>query len=169
MPTSVIDGKDYTANFILNKQPKTILDVGVGEGTYSSLLKEYKYFPQRLDGIEIWEPYLAEFDLKNKYDNLYLHDIRTWQDFDYDMVIFGDVLEHMTQQEAIFVWEKAAQQAKYGIISIPIVYLRQGMEHGNPYEEHVKDDWTTKEVLNSFNGITKYKEYKKVGVFIAEF
>jgi hypothetical protein len=75
----------------------------------------------------------------------------------------------MTKEEAVAIWQSISKQARYAIISIPIVHYPQGHEHGNPYEEHVKDDWTTEEVLKTFSNITIHKAHNVVGVFVAKF
>ena len=168
MPGSQIAGKPETLEWVKNNNIKTVLDVGSGMGTYSILLKDLLL--DRIDSVEIWEPYIEQFDLRSKYSNVYNTDIREFENFDYDLVIFGDVLEHMTKSEAIDVWEKARASAKHAIISIPIVFMPQdGHDHGNPYETHVKDDWTAKEVLDAFPGISEYSLYPEIGVFYAIF
>jgi len=169
MPGSSPEGKELSMTWIERNKPETILDVGAGVGTYSLLLRKYNYVPKRLDAIEVWQPYIDEYKLDNKYNNIFNVDVRTWDNWNYDMVILGDVLEHMTKTEALAVWEKISKQAKYAIISIPIIDCPQGHAHDNPYEEHIKDDWTTQEVLESFSHIVDHCEYKVVGVFLARF
>ena len=63
-----------------------------------------------IDGVEIWEPYITKYNLVNKYNNIIVRDVREHDDFNYDLVIFGDVLEHMSEEDAIKVWEKACKQ-----------------------------------------------------------
>ena len=75
----------------------------------------------------------------------------------------------MTKEEAIELWDKVSKTARYAIISIPIIHYPQGHEHGNPYEEHVKDDWSSEEVLETFSNIKEYKEFDITGVYIARF
>lgn len=169
MPGSDPAGKVQTAQWVKSKNIKTVLDIGPGMGTYSNLFKQNGLKFDRIDGIEIWEPYINDYDLKNKYNNIFIEDVRVWEDFNYDLVIFGDVLEHMTKEESISVWKKTSMFAKYAIISIPIIHYPQGEWGGNPYEEHIKDDWSTKEVLETFSNIVNYEEYPVVGVFYAEF
>lgn len=166
MPKSSHEGKQDTLGWIKSKNIKTVLDVGAGEGTYANLLDGVDI---GIDAIEVWQPYIDKFDLGSKYENIYNVDARAWEDWGYDLVILGDILEHMTKEEAIDLWNKVRAKAKYAIISIPIIHYPQGHEHGNPYEEHVKDDWDVSEVLESFEGITEYCAYKEVGVFYGVF
>jgi SAM-dependent methyltransferase len=167
--TSDPAGKPWTIRQIAKLSPQSVLDVGPGEGHYLEFIKSFIGDHIKVDGIEIWEPYVEKFQLDKRYDNLYVGDVRNHDNFDYDIVIFGDVLEHMAEQDAVTVWNKASLQARYGIISIPIVYHPQGVVENNPYEAHVVEDWSTKKVLDSFHGIVDYKEFGTTGVFIAKF
>ena len=143
-----------------------ILDVGTGRG----LLIDYLYngfVAADVDGIEVWEPYIQEFNLRGKYNNLFVMDCREFtQWLNYDVVMFGDVLEHMPKEDAVQIWNAAEGTHRY--ISIPTVYCPQGHEHGNPYEAHVTDDWTHKEVLETFSGIKEWSpQYALVRAYYA--
>ena len=122
-----------------------------------------------MDGIEAWEPYVEKFQLKERYNNLFIKDARDHENFDYDIVIFGDVLEHMPEKDAVKLWDKMSKQARYAIISIPIIHHPQGPYEGNPYEVHHEEDWNTDRVLEKFNGIIEHKEFQVTGTFIAKF
>ena len=164
------DGKLDTLKFAVDNNVKTILDVGAGKGMYYDALEYYAHKRlHQFDALEVWEPYIKKYDLLSKYDNVYIEDVRAWDNFNYDLVILGDVLEHMTKEEAIEVWSRICKQAKYAVISIPIIHYPQGESEGNPYQVHVKEDWTTKEVLETFDHIVDHIEYKVVGVFFAQF
>jgi hypothetical protein len=82
-----------------------------------------------------------------------------------DLVIFGDVLEHMTKEESQMLVSQALTISKYVVISIPIVHSPQGAYGGNPFEIHVKDNWTHQEVLESFPYIIVSNGSKKIGVY----
>lgn len=168
MPISSGEGKLDFTNFIQKYQPTSVLDVGAGKGTYGILARICKEY-DKLDAIEVWEPYIKDYNLQEVYSNVYQEDVRKWDNFDYDLVIFGDVLEHMTKEEALQVWDRASSQARFAVISIPIIHYPQGHIHGNPYEEHVKDNWTSLEVLNTFSHIYKFEQYNTIGTFFAKF
>ena len=168
MPYSDPANKDWTIEQILRVPPTTVLDVGAGAGVYADLLRPA--LPgMHITALEPWQPYIWRFALLGKYDAVTMRDVRTVDYFDYDLVIFGDVLEHMSKDDALAVWDKVSQQARRAVISIPIIHYPQGEEEGNPYEVHVKDDWTTSEVLESFAGIDNYTEFDVTGVFFASF
>ena len=186
MPYSSISGKAFTArllhNLSLRYTFKTILDIGVGSGTYSNLyrnrLNPYTNFLHEIwTGVEVWKPYIEMFDLGSKYDHLILEDVRTVFDdggglvtehrqrFSYDLAFIGDVLEHMTKDEAVTLFAQVTSCSKYTIISIPIVHYPQDEYLGNPYEKHVKDDWSHDEVVQTFGEPATYIVDGEIGVY----
>lgn len=169
---SLGEGKYETMLWINDIKPSTVLDVGAGAGMYKLLIDRMMpsySLPKTVDALEIWKPYIDEFDLEDLYDNVYNEDVRNWDNWDYDLVILGDVLEHMSKEEAISVWDKVSKQAKFAIISIPLGHNHQDAYNGNPYEEHVTDGWNVDEILDNFTGIVKMKPMSIVGIFLAEF
>lgn len=146
----------------------TILDVGAGSGGWSDALRAAG-FSGGIDAVEVWRPYVRDFALHKKYGDVHNVDVREWREFDYDVVIFGDVLEHMSVADALDVWARAALQARYAVIAIPIIHYCQGALNGNPYEEHVKDDWTDAEVLATFPGIVASQAFSVTGAYWADF
>ena len=175
MPISDSRGKKNIINWVKNKRLniKKVLDVGCGCGTYPDLLKETNKLLNDSEwiGVEAWETYIGEYNLHSKYNKIYNEDIRIFdwsKETNIDLVIFGDVLEHMKKEEAQAAVEKALQNSKYVVISIPIKYMAQGAEHGNPFEIHVKPDWSHEEVLESFPNIVNNMPVKKIGVYWLE-
>jgi len=169
MPNSHPENKPWIMNEILQINPKTVLDVGVGKGDYLNLIRQHIGKSVKVDAIEVWQPYVDFYYLKKRYDEVFVEDVRKFEDFNYDLVIFGDVLEHMSEEEALEVWDKASKQAKYLVLSIPIIPSPQHDVNSNPYEVHVKEDWTTEEVLEKFKGIYKHESFSMTGAFIARF
>lgn len=70
MPTSTEIFKDAIFQHIktvAGYDPRLqILDVGPGEGTFGKGLQ-----PLRIDALEIYQPYIDEFDLKSIYRNVF--------------------------------------------------------------------------------------------------
>lgn len=167
MPSSAEEGRPWMASRLKALNPLTVVDVGVGCGTYSDLLRPL--LPDvHLTGIEVWEPYVARYALTTKYDRLVLGDARQWDIPPVDVVILGDVLEHMTEDEALQVWARARDAARLAVyLSIPIHHYPQGAEEGNPYEVHVEDDYSHQRVLDTFPGITASWTGTVVGVYEA--
>jgi len=173
MPYSDPTNKAWTMIAIrdldLPSDPITVVDVGAGAGIYADLLRAEYGDGVHLTGIEPWLPYYERFNLLGKYDAMSCRDARWVTNWRYDIAIFGDVMEHMPKEDALTVWQAAADHAKYGIISIPIIHYPQGEEEGNPYERHVKDDWTVTEVLESFKYITYYQRFDVTMTLVAKF
>ena len=51
------------------------------------------------------------------------------------------------------------------MISIPIVDFPQEMVEGNPFEEHVNDNWSHEKVLESFPNIISAFIHEFIGVY----
>jgi len=168
MPISDQSNQSWVVEQLKTLELGSMLDVGAGAGTYAHVFAHHFPHVERF-AVEAWAPYIHEFELHEIYTEVFNHDIRDHRYFNYDIVIFGDVLEHMTKQEALAVWGKVAKQSKYALISIPIVHYPQDAVNGNPFEEHVKDDWTHEEVLGTFPQITKFVTSDVVGSYLAEF
>jgi hypothetical protein len=64
-------------------------------------------------GVEAYQPYVEEFDLKSKYEFLQVADIREIELFrNFGVIFLGDILEHMTAEQAYSVLEKARAVAE---------------------------------------------------------
>lgn len=169
MPYSAREDKPLIAAVLLklNQQFgfRRILDVGAGSGTYSRLLRAA--LPAEWTALEIWEPYRARFDLDAHYDRVHIADLRDWEiDQDYDLVICGDVLEHMTREEAQAAVMRLLNRTQLLLISLPIVPMPQEAWEGNPYERHVKDDWSHTEAQASFPNISLAVVGDNLGIYL---
>ena len=122
-----------------------ILDVGAGSGQYGKNLNS-KF---EIDALEIFRPYVEEFDLKTIYDNVIIGDIRDFDTKGYDYVIMGDILEHLTYDEATEVLN--AIKCKY-MFAVPYK-MKQGEVNGNIHEMHHQDDLTHELVLERYKGV----------------
>lgn len=164
MPISSVEGKDWTRERIRALGPVSVLDVGAGAGTYATLLAEVP--TTGLTALEVFEPYVHTYRLHELYDEVLLGDARTTDLPTADVVILGDVAEHMEQVEAQHLWARAAQAARRAVyLSIPIVHYPQGALEHNHHEVHVVDDWDHDKVLAAFDGIGAYWTGEVVGVY----
>ncbi|MGD9712907.1 MAG: glycosyltransferase, partial [Thermomicrobiales bacterium] len=168
MPVSDPENKGYASELIARLQPRTVLDVGPGVGTYGQMVRDLLSV-DRLEAVEIWAPYVETYKLSEIYDRIAICDVRFWQDFDFDLVILGDVLEHLAVDDAVEIWNRVSLQARGALISIPIVHYEQGKMEGNPYEAHLTPNWTTSAVRDRFAGITEFREFSITGLFYADF
>jgi len=171
MPRSDYEGKVQIKDWISSVNPKynKILDIAVGEGTYLNLFKDLDNLKEsEWYGVEIWPAWVPKYNLNEIYDHFYLEDVRT---FDYnkvgkvDIAFAGDIIEHMKKEEAIALVDKLLDVADNLYLSIPIIYMPQGADEGNPYEVHVKPDWSHQEVLETFPQTKNSWAGRKIGVY----
>jgi len=149
-----------------------ILDIGAGSGTYYRLITDAGIAKNvEWIAIEAWKPYIEKFNLRSKYSKVINEDVRKidWKSFrNIDVAIAGDVLEHMTKDEALEVVDHLLNISKTVIISIPVVHYPQDAVEGNPFEVHVKDDWSHQEVLDTWGTFikTSYRKSSKSKVAV---
>ena len=163
MPVSSESGKSYTKNLVSKIQPKRILDIGCGCGTYAKLFPNVECI-----GVEIWEPYVDQYNLRQLYKEVIVSDART-VDYSslghFDVAIAGDVLEHMTAVEAKMLLNKLRDVADTVIISIPLGHWPQGEVDGNIYETHV-EDWSDEKVKSVFGPPAQEHIENFIGVYV---
>ena len=140
MATSHLIYKKEITDYLKSKFNKeaTILDVGAGEGTYWNYLNDY--FTD-ISAVEVFKPNIDNYKLEEKYKKVYNENIKNFRYGYYDIIIFGDVIEHLTVEDAQQVLEYANSRCKEMIVAVP--YLNpQGIEEDNIYEIHIQDDLT---------------------------
>jgi hypothetical protein len=82
------------------------------------------------------------------------------------MIILGDVLEHMTADEAKIVLRNCRERSNITVISIPIGYYPQDEYDGNPYEKHITDNWTHESVIETFGNPAQHIIENEIGVYV---
>jgi hypothetical protein len=138
--------------------PFHVLDVGAGAGSWGRSLRERYTITVEVDCIEAHGPYVERFQLGALYDHVFVGDVRQWDwggceyvtvaesdqpvgqgipTWTWDLVILGDVLEHMTKPEALAVVDQALVHADAVLVVVPLGEWPQGPEEGNPLEAHV--------------------------------
>jgi len=144
MPTSDAEGKDWSLGWFRYHLPNTVTDVGPGEGTYAKLFRPV-HEGVWWTGIEVHRPYIKKYRLnstktRRMYDELHVEDVRESEShlFHRDLVIFGDVLEHVERDDAVALLQRAEAAGAWNIlVSVPIVDSPQGEVDGNPHEAHL--------------------------------
>jgi len=177
MSYSLRSGKEQTLAWFRDNESKikTVVDIGPGSGTYVELIRETGKccVDAHWVGIEIWQPYIDQFDLERRYNKIINQDVRTvdWGSLaPVSVTIAGDVLEHMTKDQAVTLVDQILSVSETLIVSIPIRYMPQD-EHAyeNPHEAHVKDDWSHDEVMATWGRYIKdsYRKSQKskLGVY----
>jgi len=138
-------GKDEIVKWIKDRFPEgsTCLDVGACDGIWSDLLRHHL----EMYACEIWKPNVDR--IASKYEVVFWTDISLLFYPYYDLVIFGDVLEHMSVEKAQKVLEYAKDHCKDYIVAVPFMYS-QGELYGNPYEKHIQNDLNDKTIAERY-------------------
>jgi hypothetical protein len=172
MPGSAIEGKNLVRDFIAENNLRTFFDVGAGEGTYYNVLNGLSFYADlapvaydRLDGVEVWGPYIAEYGLWSRYNEIIVADayMMDWSRLPadrYDMVFLGDVIEHMPRWKGLSVIRRAAMVADYLVVTLPIYGYAQDVGYeGNWHETHVEQysDKTIKDALSDYEILVEHQ------------
>lgn len=141
--------------------PKSVLDIGIGNGMNGAAVRNYCGFDKTLIGVEAFGKYRNPmWDLYTKVFvqpiEDYLRDVHQL----FDLVIMTDVIEHFTKPDGIRLIKKLKTRLPVMgcmLISTPAVWIEQGAAHGNEYERH-RSLWTEREFIEL--GFTIYKDGK---------
>ena len=148
MPYSYTLWDSATLQYIDKNYQKniSILDVGPGEGKYSRLLHQYK----NIDGVEIYQKYIVQFGLVDKYRKVFNMDIMNFNEFgNYSLVIMGDILEHLTIDDTKKLLNNILMTSDL-IVQIPYEY-EQGEYDGNVHETHLQPELTYELFLSRYS------------------
>jgi hypothetical protein len=159
MPYSYGDYKNEVIHHIIEhtSEYSKILDVGPGAGTYGSMLRHLD-----IEALEIHPPYIEMFKLNEIYKKIYIGDIRDFDVSEYDYIIMGDVLEHLTVEESKSVLNK--MKHKKVMVAVPYLF-EQGEEMGNIYETHHQPELTHELMIERY-GLTPLYTNERYGYYI---
>jgi hypothetical protein len=161
MPTSTYAHIPALIDYLHVLRPKSILDIGLGNGKMGFIARDLldvmlgeRYhrdqWQVRIDGIEIFPDYIQAHQ-RAIYDNIYIGDAFDVIDTlgQYELIVIGDVLEHLDRDRAVEFLDKAAAHSTDAIIlSIPLgEKWTQDNIYGNEYERH-RSFWTPDEFLS---------------------
>jgi hypothetical protein len=151
VPISDAENKQWALDRICDLAPQTVVDIGPGAGTYSDLARAHTRGAM-WKAVEAWAPYIAEHGLWQKYDHVIVADVRhvDLHSIAYapDLVIIGDVLEHLEKAEARSVLRLLQAWADNVLVSIPLAHHPQEAVGGNWFEIH-RDHWGHEEMLEA--------------------
>ena len=94
------------------------INVGPGWATYSKLLRQ----PDQVwHTIEIHKPYIERFSLEKYYDKIFILDVCKFKpEITYDVIILGDVIEHIKKPQSISALGRLFKKSQWCIISLPL-------------------------------------------------
>lgn len=158
MPYSANNFNKTIEDFFKNNPVLRYLDIGAGAGKYGKMLRDLYGDSVEIIALEPWNPYIEEFELNKIYNQVKeIKAIDLLQDveFETDIVILGDVLEHMRKSDGLDLLHFFNYRCQAIIIQWPTNYL-QNTEYGNALEAHISS-WNT-DSFNDFDVIGKATE-----------
>lgn len=166
MPHSYAEHKDWMLDRYRAIRPASVMDLGIGAGTYAKLMRPH--FPSFWTGIEVWAPYIDQFDLRSHYDQLIVADLRHLDIGTIaprpTLAIAGDVLEHVPKEAAKEQIARLKLWVDDILISIPLGEMPQGSVHGNWYESHLAT-WQHEEMLETLGDGVEAVKGKELGAY----
>lgn len=154
MPLSIWLGMEDALQSIVQRRPSSVLDAGTGFGLWGMLLRQYldvwsgrihrDQWTTRIDGIEIDERRVQPH-ARYLYTEILVGDIRTVvprraAKQRYDVILFGDVIEHLPKEDGRELLDAAvALAAELVVIRIPLGdgWRREGREE----PDHHRSQW----------------------------
>lgn len=139
-----LKGTQMIVDKVLSNPDNAVLDIGCGEGKWGKL---FTGKVRLVDGVEVWQPYIDKYNLVSLYDNLLNIDMKDLTfNKKYDIVVLGDVLEHISREDAVVFLDKLKANVDTIYLTLPItVCIQDGNVIGNPFETH-HYQWSDKEV-----------------------
>lgn len=139
MPTSQLEMWPAIINLIYEAKPRSILDVGPGNGKGGLLIREYIGKPDILDAVEAWPGYINPI-MAAIYDTIFPADVCALSDdilASYDLVLMIDVIEHIEKSAALDLLSRIPGTI---IICTPIEFFDNPPDL--PYTERHISHWT---------------------------
>ena len=158
---------------LVPKYHYSVLDVGIGNGKYGMLIREYmdacwlgrRYEDKstwkiRMIGVEPFARYVTDVH-RYHYDeilNCSILDVVRNPLYDrekFDLILLSDIIEHLTKDEGVKLFADMKKWMKPDsiiLISTPNVYFHQQVVDGCEWEEH-KCQWS----LKDFEAIPDYR------------
>ena len=150
MPTSRPYCISNIASRILELQPDTVLDIGIGFGKFGFMAREYtdiwknrynkSQWKTKIDGIEAYHKYISEHH-KHIYDKIFIGNALEILPGlnNYDLITFGDCLEHFSKKDGTMMLKMIKDNCKVAFITTPTTskFQYRGAMHGNKYERHI--------------------------------
>ena len=138
----------------------TCLDVGACDGKWGKLLNDFLI----MDTVEIYGPNITRHNLESIYRKVFNDDIRNFKFNRYDLIIFGDVLEHMHVEDAQKVLEYAWPRCRDLLVAVPYQWVNRS-HYGNPWEVHIQDDLTPENVLERYPKLKPLFTFERYGYY----
>ena len=150
MGTSFKAGKKEVKDYLEQKfsGDARVLDVGAGSGTYFNLVGQHF---KTMDACEVYGPSILKYKLHDKYRNVFHQSVTDFGSFqNYDLVIMGDVLEHLSVSDAQAILSRIPCAL---IVAVPFEHPQSSIA-GNKAERHLQPDLTPELFDQRYPGFT---------------
>ena len=146
MPHSTHHPLTQVMDHVVRMQPRTVLDVGVGYGKWGLLVRESLDWLQDRHDPATWQTHITGLEAFEDYTSpLYgwVYDEIIYDDIvhyardcpPYDLVVMGDVIEHLPKQEGLAVLETLLAKCRNVVVATPVDFFTQDILD-NPWEQH---------------------------------
>lgn len=114
------------------------VDIGPGMGWWSDLVGH-----GRMDCVEIFAPYVERYGLRSKYRQTIVNNVLAVEPraYGWRFAIMGDVLEHLTVEEAQYVVRTWTAQGCRLLVAVPFLSPQEATAD-NEHEAHLQTDLT---------------------------
>jgi len=148
MPTSHFTQIPQVIEAVIDVNPDSILEIGIGCGKWSILCREY---------LEVWDRYFNAWgERKIVMDGIEIHDLYSdspgWIGYNavhigdateivptlghYDLIMLIDVLEHFEFSDGFALLQSCLDKSDAVLVAIPSVYFPTVEVWDNPHEIH---------------------------------
>lgn len=173
MPIGSLSVYPEIIRLVLLNNPKSILDLGIGNGMNGAGIRNWYSKDIELVGVEGWAKYVNP--MWNMYSAIHIAKIEDYIQTDkkFDFIIMTDVIEHFTLYDGFKVIERLKQMLNPKgvlIISTPAIEIEQGAYMGNELETH-RSVWDEECFAEAGMTVIRGKEPCKYGhlMYIAEY
>jgi hypothetical protein len=118
----------FTVEQLLKIRPGTVFDVGIGDGFYAKLIKFF--MPScTVFGVELNKRWVSHCESLGFYDRILQGSIvDSIRDLSGDLIIFGDILEHLEKDDMRSVLKTAVTNFRFVIVNSPLGFQEQHHE-----------------------------------------
>ena len=164
MPSSDPEFITDICHRILRLQPDSVLDIGAGDGLWGFLARRYcdtyraidpTLKQTRIDCIEIFGAYITDIH-RQVYNHIYTGDcldLVPSTGKHYDLIICGDVLEHMERAKGRKLLDLIREHGRHAFVITPVKWTPSSNHFGNEHEIH-RELWTATQLAEYGSVIT---------------
>lgn len=142
MPFSNDHFNSYVSDLVGMLRPARVLDIGPGAGKYGNLVRSrasVDQFETHLSAIEIDQEYIDKYELRMLYNEVgvgHAGALINNPRLRYDLVIMGDVIEHMRKSVAVDLLNFLVYRTGYICVIYPHEMCQDDWE-GHLHEAHI--------------------------------